>query len=101
LKFTATFLLVIVVVFSGLTRSAMGDDHEVISSDAGANFVVFGEALDSDNDDGTIITSPTLFQPCRFYHPCFAIVLVQQLTAGRNSSKHNLQVYQLNRALLI
>ena len=101
MKFTAIFLLVMTIVFSGLARCAVGEDHEVISSDAGANFAVLGEALDSDNDDGTIITSPTLFQPCRFYHPCFAIVLVQQLVAKRSSNKDSLQVYKLNRTLLI
>ena len=102
MKFSLTFLLAIALVFSGLTRCAAGNDHDVVASDAGANLAVPGEALDNDNENGNNKTSASFFELCPFYHPRFAIFfLTQRLMAERHSSKDSLEVYKLNRAFLI
>jgi hypothetical protein len=102
MKSFLTFLLALALVFSGLTRCVVGEDHEVVASDAGANLAVPGETLDNDSDIGNNKTSASFFQSCLFHHRCFAIFfLTQRLMMERYSSKDTLEVYKLNHAFLI
>ena len=102
MKSSLTFLLALALVFSGLTRCAMGDDHEVVASDAGASLAVPGETLDNHNDHGNNKTCASFFQSCLFHHPRFAIFfLTQRLMMERHSSKDSVEVYKLNHAFLI
>jgi len=98
-KFAAIFLMTLALILSGLTRCGVADDREIIDNDAGANLALPGEPLENGNDDGSIITSASFFQPCPFYHSCFALSSNQPLLAERTSSKDILRVHK--RPLLI
>ena len=101
LKFAITFLLTLVLVLGGLTRCTMLEDLEIVANDANASLALPGETLENDNDDGNLIASTSLLQPCPFYFSGFTTCSDQALATERTPSKDSLEVYTLNRALLI
>lgn len=101
LKFAMTFLLMLVLIIGGLARCTMVDDLPIVANDASANLALPGEMLENDNDDGNLIASISLLQPCPFYFSRFATCCDQPLAPEPTRSKDSLEVYTLNRSLLI
>jgi len=102
MKFSIVFLLVVALSFGGLTRCAVGNDLEVIAKDDGANLASPGETLDNDNDSGTDKIPALFFETCPFYDPCIAVFFLTLWSMGEEHfSRECLEIYQLNRALLI
>ena len=101
LKFVMTFLLTLVLVLSGVTRSTIVDDLEFIANGTSASLALPGETLENDNDDGNLIAATSLLQPCPFYFSGFATCPDQPLAMEPTLSKDRLEVYTLNRVLLI
>ena len=95
-KLALTFLLTLVLVLGGLTRSMVAGDLAIIASNTSASGALPGETLEDDNDDGNIIVSPSLLHSCPF-----ALGSNSPIAAEPTFSKYGAKFYVFDRAFLI
>jgi len=100
-RLALTFLLTLVLVLGGLTRSMAADDLAIVASHTSASDAPPGETLEDDTNDGNIIVSPSLLHSWPFYHSCLALGSNSPFAAERTFSKDGAKFYVFDRALLI
>ena len=102
MRLSLTLLLAIGIAISGSTHYSRGDNgSEIVSHAEDANLTVPGEAIEDCGSDLIAASFTAHFQPAVFCPSPIATALFHGAPEEQNSSKEDLKIYKINRALLI